>query len=165
MSQNMIEQQVTCQVSSTNGFSDAEYASSDGMVVYLVDPDDPATGPTPTIQNTPAAPTAPGTATHLPYGALGNRVGPLGDATGVSGNQITYAEGANAITKGIVPITIPAGGAATTIDATSIGRGLGYVVTNPAASATDGLQALATGGKGKIVARNGRVVYWDIRAK
>ena len=164
MAQNMIEQQVTCKVSSTNGFSDAEYASEDGMVVYLADSDD-ATGPTPTIQNTPAAPGSAGTETHLPYGALGNRVGALGDATGVSGNQITYDEGANAITKGIVPITIPAGGAATTIDATSIGRGLGLVLTNPPASATDGLQAMATGGKGKIIARNGRTVYWDIRAK
>lgn len=160
MAQFIVGDQVTCKVDSTNAFTDADYASDDGLVAYLTDSDN-ATGPVPTVLKTPASPGSPGTETHEPYGVLANRIDALGDPTGVSGNELTYTSGANVQVSGIAAVTIPTG---ITVDGTSIGRGLGLVLTNPSA-ATDGLQPVATGGKGRIVARNGNVVYWDIRGK
>lgn len=159
MAQYLIGDQVPCKVSATVGFTDADYTSSDGVVVFLDDSDN-ATGPTPTIRKTPAAPAAPGTETHEPYGALANRIPAFGDVTGVSGNELQYASGANVTVSGIVAIAIPSG---VTVDDTSIGEGIGYVITNPP-GANDGLQPSSDGG-GKIIARNGNTVYWDIRAK
>lgn len=162
--QFVIGDQVTCRVDSNSPFTDDDYTSEDGIVVYLRNPEHTATGPVPTIGKEPKAPTATGTV--QPYGVLANRVTAFGDPTASAGsNQLTYPAAANATVSGIVAVEIPAN-ANIDVDASSIGQGLGNLVTLPTPSTSDGLQprTKADGGKGKIVARNGRKVYWDIRA-
>lgn len=157
MSQFLIGDQVTCKIASTNGFTDADFESDDNLVAYLRDSDG-ATGPVPTIAKTPFDTDPATTTTYEPYGGLGNRVEAFGDATGISGNQLTYDDAANVVVSGIVPVTIPGTGS------TTVGGQLGYLKTIPA-DPGDGLQSVSSGGKGRIIARNGQVVYWDIRAK
>ena len=169
MAQFHVGDQVTCRITTVAGagFADADYTSDDGIVVFL-DNDasvGAANGPIPTIRKTPAAPAAPGTETHDPYGLLANRVPAFGDPTGVSStnpNELEYADAANVTVSGILAVEIPAG---VTVDGNTIGQRLGYVVTNPP-GANDGLQPITTGndGKGRVIARNGQTVYWDIRA-
>lgn len=158
--QSHIGNQVTCKVDAANAFSDADYANESGVVGFLTDSPG-ATGPVPTVRRVPPAP-ATGSETHEPYGVLANRVEAFGEPTLGTGNQLTYSPAVNMIVSGIVAVNIP--NTQITVDGTSIGRGLGYVTTDTPA-ATDGIQPVATGGKGRIVARNGRDVYWDIRAK
>ena len=161
MAQFLIGDQVTCKLDDgANAFTDTDFESDDGLVAYLRDSDG-ATGPVPTIAKTPFDTAPSATTTFEPYGALGNKVGAFGDPTGISStdNSLVYTDGANVIVSGIVAVTIPGTGS------TTVGEQLGYVETVPSAPTTDGLQSVSSGGKGRIVARNGQTVYWDIRAK
>ena len=162
--QFQVGKQVTCKVDSNSSFDDSDYTSEDGVVVYLRNQSVAATGPVPTVGKAPKAPATTGTV--QPYGVLANRVDGFGDPTGVTGNQLTYADAATVMVSGIVAVPIPAN-AQINVDANSIGMGLGNLVTIPTPSATDGLQPRthANGGKGRIIGRNGRTVYWDMRAK
>ena len=158
MAQYLIGDQVTCRLGSSHGFTDADFASDDGIVAYLQATTQVATGPVPTIEKAPPTPAA--TTTYEPYGVLANRVPSYGTPTASAGsNQLTYIDAANVTVSGIVPVTLASGRSG------SVGQQLGNVQTIPAAPTTDGLQGVASGGKGRIVATNGQVVYWDIRAK
>lgn len=136
MAQQIINEARTCKTTGiTVGQAD--------IPVYLADSDN-ATEPTPTVGAADATNTAI-------YGKMEFTIPALGDATGVSGNQLTYDIGANVITDGIVEFTKSSASVAGDI-------GLGVI-----GAASNEVDTSATG-TGKVVARNGTTLWVDLRA-
>ena len=137
MAQQIINDAITCKVGT--GIT----ATTSDIPVRLVDSDN-ATDPTPTVAATDGT-------DNVIYGKLEATLDAFGDATGVSGNQITYDMGANVIVDGIVEFTKSAASVAG-----DIGLGVQGAANNQVDTHADGT--------GRVVARNGTTLWVDLRA-
>ena len=140
MAQQIINDAITCLAGSgiTAGQADLPVALADGGNVN---------DPTPTV--------IPADATNSAiYGKMETTIPAVGDATDISStdNTLTYPLGANVIVDGIVEFTT-----ATAIGGSDVGKGV-------EGDASGNVAVAATGGTGKIVARNGTTIWVDLRA-
>lgn len=137
MAQQIINDAITCKAGT--GIT----ATTKNIPVRLIDSDN-ATDPTPTVRPTDGT-------DNVVYGKLETAIPALGDATGVSGNQLTYGLGANVIIDGIVEFTKSAASVAG-----DIGLGVQGAANNEVDTHADGT--------GRVVARNGTTLWVDLRA-
>ena len=134
--QQIINHALTCK---TTGIT---ASTPSNIPVYLADSDN-ATDPKPTVG------VADGTNSDI-YGKMQDTF-QLGDVTSVVGRELRYALGANVVIDGIVEFT-----KASASDAADIGLGVVGAANNQVDTAATGT--------GKVVARNGRTLWVDLRA-
>ena len=137
MAQQIINHSLTCKV---DGITES---TPSNIPVYLADSNN-ATDPTPTVGVADAT-------NSVIYGKMEDSIPALGDPIGITGNQLTYARGANVIVDGIVEFTKSSSGAPGDI-------GMGVV-----GAASNQVDTSATG-TGKVVAYNDTTLWVDLRA-